>query len=49
MIGVDLKEKYVYKNKKYTNLWLKMKEEINSEVNDFSKVFAYRCNIKSPF
>lgn len=49
MIGLDLKEKYVYKEKKYTNWWLKRKEVINGEVNDFSKVFAYRCNMKSPF
>lgn len=41
--------KICLEEKMYTNWWLKMKEVINGEVNAFSKVFAYRCNMKSLF
>lgn len=46
---VGFERKICLLEKKYTNWWLKMKEVIHGEVNDFSKVFAYRCNMKSTF
>lgn len=46
---IGFERKICLLEKKYTNRWLKMKEVIHGEVNDFFKVFAYRYNMKSPF